>query len=56
MINVAGERTVKDGPKRGKLSKSQVKRAVEKVVYARREAEKAEASRTPLGKSGAGNV
>ena len=53
---MAGERTVKDGPKRGKLSKSQVKRAVEKVVYARREAEKAEASRTPLGKSGAGNV
>ncbi len=50
------ERIVKDGPKRGKLTKSQVKRAVEKIVYARREAEKAEASRTPLGKSGARDV
>ena len=39
------ERIVKDGPKRGKLTDSQIKRAVEKVVYARRSAEKMEATR-----------
>ena len=33
---MARERTVKDPPKRGKLTKRQVQRAVEKVVYARR--------------------
>lgn len=44
---MARERIVKDGPKRGKLSKSQIKRAVEKVVYARREAEKSEMNRMP---------
>ena len=33
---MARERTVKDTPKRGKLTKRQVQRAVEKVVYARR--------------------
>ena len=32
---MARERTVKYPPKRGKLTRSQVKRAVEKVVYAR---------------------
>lgn len=42
---MARERTVKDGPKRGKLTKNQVKLAVEKIVYARREAEKSEAKR-----------
>ena len=55
IIRMARKRTVKDGPKRGKLTKSQVKRAVEKVVYARREAEKAEASRTLQEKSSGGN-
>ena len=33
---MARERIVKDPPKRGKLTKRQVQRAVEKVVYARR--------------------
>ena len=36
VIRVARERIVKDTPKRGKLTKRQVQRAVEKVVYARR--------------------
>ena len=40
VIRVARERTVKDTPKRGKLTKRQVQRAVEKVVYARRGNEK----------------
>ena len=39
---MARERTVKYPPKRGKLKRSGVKRAVEKVVYARRGNEKAE--------------
>ena len=42
---MAKKRIVKNGPKRGKLTKSQVKRAVEKVVYSRRDAEKSEAKR-----------
>lgn len=33
---VPRERTVKDTPKRGKLTKRQIDRVVEKVVYARR--------------------
>ena len=33
---MARERIVKDPPKRGKLTKRQVQRAVEKVVHARR--------------------
>lgn len=52
---MARKRTVKDGPKRGKLSKSQIKRAVEKVVYSRRDAEKPEAARTLQEKSSGGN-
>ena len=32
---MARERTVKDTPKRGKLTERQVQRAVEKVIYAR---------------------
>jgi hypothetical protein len=36
VIRVARERTVKYPPKRGKLTKRQIDRAVEKVVYARR--------------------
>ena len=39
---MARERTVKYPPKRGKLKRSEVKLAVEKVVYARRGNEKAE--------------
>ena len=35
VIRVARERIVKDTPKRGKLTRSQVKRAVEKVVHGR---------------------
>ena len=35
MIRVARERTVKDTPKRGKLTEKQIQRAVEKVIYAR---------------------
>ena len=42
VIRMARERTVKDPPKRGKLTKRQIQRAVEKVVYARRSNEKAE--------------
>ena len=42
---MARERTAKDGPKREKRTKSQVKRAVGKIDYARREAEKAQAKR-----------
>ena len=38
---MARERIVKDPPKRGKLTKRQVQRAVEKVVSARRGNEKA---------------
>ena len=41
VIKMARERIVKDPPKRGKLTKRQVQRAVEKVVYARRGNEKA---------------
>ena len=52
---MARKRTVKDGPKRGKLSKSQIKRAVEKVVYSRRDAEKSEAGGTLKEKSSGGN-
>lgn len=33
------ERTVKDTPKRGQLTKRQIDRAVEKVVYARRDSD-----------------
>jgi hypothetical protein len=54
-IGMARKRTVKDGPKRGKLTKSQIKRAVEKVVYSRRDAEKSEAGRTLQEKSSGGN-
>ena len=32
---MARERTVKDTPKRGKLTERQIQRAVEKVIYAR---------------------
>ena len=45
VIRVARERIVKDPPKRGKLTKRQVQRAVEKVVYARRSREEAEQTR-----------
>ena len=34
-MRVARERTVKDPPKRGRLKRSEVKRVVEKVIYAR---------------------
>ena len=36
MIKVPRERTVKDPPKRGKLTKRQAKRAVEKVLLRKR--------------------
>ena len=52
---MAGERTVKDGPTRGKLIKNQIKRVVEKVVYSRRDAEKSEAGRTLQEESSGGN-
>ena len=39
VIRVARERTVKYPPKRGKLTRSQVKRAVEKVVHGRHDKE-----------------
>ena len=44
---MARENIVKDGRKRGNLNKSQVKRTVEKVVNARRKAEKSEVIETP---------
>ena len=42
---MARERIVKDPPKRGKLTKRQIDRAVEKVVYARRSREQAKQTR-----------
>ena len=42
---MARERIVKDTPKRGKLTEKQIQRAVEKVVYARRNREEAEQTR-----------
>ena len=44
---MARERIVKDTPKRGRFTKSQVRRAVQKVVYARRGLEVPEPSIKP---------
>ena len=45
VTRMARERIVKDTPKRGKLTEKQIQRAVEKVVYARRNREEAEQTR-----------
>lgn len=42
---MARKRTIKDPPKRGKLTERQIQRAVEKVVYARRSREQAKQTR-----------
>ena len=45
VTRMSRERIVKDTPKRGKLTEKQIQRAVEKVVYARRNREEAEQTR-----------
>ena len=46
-MRVARERTVKDTPKRGKLTDRQIQRAVEKVIYARLGGGEARQTRQP---------
>ena len=48
IIRVPRERIVKDPPKRGKLTKRQVQRAVEKVVPARRDSGEVEQTPQPI--------
>ena len=50
VIKVARGRTVKFSPKRGKLTKSQAKRAVEKVLYGKEGSRKAAPSKPKQAK------
>ena len=47
VVKVARGRTIKFSPKRGKLTRSQAKRAVEKVIYGKEGGRKMTSSKSP---------